>query len=167
MFEESESDKAIEQKRSRAILWMGAALALVFTAILVLLLRSKPQSDPVLDNITRAGAAEFDAYKGKIELELLDKIVHPNMIGMAQYEVKARLSNRGERTLTGVELIGRMIDLEDKLIKEAVSLPIPRGRAEPLKPGETMNVSVKIDAPAKVTEDMIKDLTIELRGLRF
>jgi len=167
MFEEPVSEKTLEQKRSRAILWMGAATVMVFTAILVLLVRSKPQSDPVLDNVVRAGAADFDTYKGKIGIEVIDKIVHPNMIGMAQYEIKARLSNRGERMLTGVELIGKMIDLDDKLIKEAVSLPIPRGRTEPLKPGETMNVSVKIDAPAKVTEDMIKDLVVELRGLRF
>jgi len=167
MFEEPVSEKTLEQKRSRAILWMGAATVLVFTAILVLLVRSKPQGDPVLDNVVRAGAADFDAYRGKVGIEVIDKIVHPNMIGMAQYEIKARLSNRGERVLTGVELIGKMIGLDDKLIKEAISLPIPRGRTEPLKPGETMNVSVKIDAPAKVTEDMIKDLVVELRGLRF
>jgi hypothetical protein len=30
-----------------------------------------------------------------------------------------------------------------------------------------MNISVKVDAPAKVSEGEIKDIVIELRGLRF
>ena len=167
MFEENESEKTIEQKRSHVILWMGAATALVLTAILLLLVKSKPQNTPVIENIARTGAVDFDAYKPKVEIEVVDKIVHPNMIGMAQYEIKARLHNRGERTLTGVELIGKMFGLDDSLIKAAISLPIPRARTEPLKPGESMLVSVKIDAPPKVTEDMIKDLTVELQGLRF
>jgi hypothetical protein len=115
----------------------------------------------------RAGIAEFDSYQSKIEIEVIDKIVHPNMIGMAQYEIKARLLNKGDRTLTGIELVGKMFDMDEKLITQAISLPIPRGRTEPLKPGESMTVSVKIDAPAKVTEDMIRDLKVELRGLRF
>jgi hypothetical protein len=167
MFEEPVTEKTLEEKRSRAILWMIAATALVFIAILVLLLRAKPQGDPILENVVRAGAAEFDAYKSSLEIEVVDKIVHPNMIGMAQYEIKTRLTNRGGRDLTGIELIGRMIGLDDQVIKEAISLPIPRARTAPLKPGESMNVSVKIDAPAKVTEDMIKDLAVEVRGLRF
>lgn len=167
MFEETQSEKTLEQKRSRAILWVGAAAAVALTALVLLLARSKPENQPALENVVRAGNVEFDNYQKKVEIEVIDKIVHPNMIGMAQYEVKARLDNKGDRTLTGIELVGKMFDLEDKLIKDAISLPIPRARTEPLPPGGSMNVSVKIDAPAKVTEDMIKDLSVELRGLRF
>lgn len=166
MFEEK-SEKTTERARSRAILWAGAALALALTALVVLLARSRPQNQPVIENLQRAGAAEFDRYREKVEIELIAKIVHPNMIGMAQYEIKARLHNRGDRTLTGVELVGKMFDMQDKMITESVSLPIPRARTEPLKPGESMPVSVKIDGPPKITEAEIKDLAIELRGLRF
>jgi hypothetical protein len=165
MFEEAEQTTA--QKRSRAVLWIGTAVVVLLTALVVMLAKSRPQNTPALENVVRAGAAEFDSYKEKIELEVTDKVVHPNMMGMAQYEVQGRLTNHGDRTLTGVELVGKMFDLDDKLIKQGISLPIPRARTEPLKPGESMRVSVKIDAPAKVTEDMIKDLAVELRGLRF
>ena len=165
MFEKAE--KTMEEKRSRAVLWVGTGVILLLTAIIVMMAKSRPQNAPALDNVVRAGAVDFDSYKEKIEIELTDKIVHPNMIGMAQYEVQARFTNRGDRTLTGIELVGKMIDLDDKLLKEGISLPIPRARTEPLKPGESMKVSVKIDAPAKVTEGMIKDLAVELRGLRF
>jgi hypothetical protein len=166
MFEEK-SEKTTERARSRAILWVGAAAALLLTALVVLLARSRPQNQPVIENLQRAGAGDFDSYQEKVEIEIIDKIVHPNMIGMAQYEIKARVHNRGDRQLTGVELIGKMFDLNDKIIAESVSLPIPRARTEPLKPGESMPVSVKIDGPANVTEAEIKDLAILLRGLKF
>lgn len=167
MMMEPESDKSTEQARSRAILWVGAAAALLLTALIVLLARSRPENKPVLENVVRAGNPEFDRYKPKIELEVVDKITHPNMIGMFQLEVRARLTNRGDRTLTGIEVIGRMLDMNEKVISQAVSLPVPRSRSEPLNPGESVSFSVKVDAPGKMTEDEIKDVAIEVLGLRF
>ena len=93
--------------------------------------------------------------------------MHPNMIGMLQLEVRARLHNRGDRPMTGVEIQGKMFDMEDKIIAQNTSIPIPRVRQEPLKPGESMRISVKVDAPGKISEGEIKDIVIELRGLRF
>jgi hypothetical protein len=37
----------------------------------------------------------------------------------------------------------------------------------PLKPGESYDISIGVDAPPKVTEAEVKNITIELRGLRF
>jgi len=164
---ENENLKDIEQARSRALLVVGAVGALVLTALIVMLARTKPESVTVTENMVRAGAPEFDSYKDKVELEVIEKVVHPNMIGMLQLEVRAKLHNRGDRALTAVEIHGKMFDLEDKTIAQNNSIPIPRVRREPLKPGESMNISVKVDAPAKVSEAEIKDIVIELRGLRF
>jgi hypothetical protein len=164
---ENENFKDVEQARSRALLVVGAVGALVLTALIVMLARTKPESVSVTENMVRAGAPEFDSYKDKVELEVIEKVVHPNMIGMFQLEVRAKLHNRGDRALTGVEILGRMFDMEDKTIAQNVSIPIPRVRREPLKPGESMNISVKVDAPAKVSEGEIKDIVIELRGLLF
>jgi hypothetical protein len=164
---ENENGKIVERERSRALLWVGAAGALAIAVLLLVLIKAKPENAPVVENVLRASAQEFEAYKGKVELEILDKVVHPNMLGLAQYEVRARVHNRGDRTLSAIELTGLMIGLDDKTIKQITSLPIPRGRQEPLPPGDSIPVSVKIEAPAKITEDMIKDLVIELRGLKF
>ncbi len=164
---DNETDKETQQARSRALLVVGGVAALALTALIVLLASTKPQSASVVENIVRAGSPEFDAYKDKIELETIDKIVYDNWIGMFQIEVKARLHNRGDRTLTAVEVLGKMFDLEDKVLSERSSIPLPRIRKEPLKPGESMNVSVKVDAPGKITENEVKDVVIELRGLRF
>jgi hypothetical protein len=94
-------------------------------------------------------------------------MVYPNMIGMWQLEARATLTNRGDRELTGVEVVGKMLDFEDKVIAHAVKLPIPRIRKEPLKPGESMNIVLKVDAPKKISENDVKDITIELHGVRF
>jgi hypothetical protein len=163
---EPEAPKPEETKRKNFIIGGLALVVVALIAVVILIASSKPEIKPALPNAVRAGNADFDNYKSKVALELVDKIVHPNMLGMAQYEIQVRVTNKGERTLTGLELIGRMIDLNDQLIKEGTSVPIPRAR-QTLAPNETFLTSVKIDAPAKITEDQIKDLLFELRSLQF
>ena len=164
---EPENQKKVEQERSRAILWVGGAAAILLTVLIILLARLSPENKPVLENVVRAGNAEFDSYKNKLELEVTDKITHPNMIGMFQVEVRVKLYNRGDRAVTGIEMIGRMLDLNDKMIAQSISIPIPRIRPEPLKPGEVMTISVKVDAPSKITEGEVKDVLVEIYGLTF
>ena len=162
-----EAAKTEKPKRNNLIVGALALIVIGLIGAVLLIARSKPEIKPVLPNAARAGNTEFDNYKSKVTLDVVDKIVHPNMIGMSQYEIQARITNRGDRALTGIEIAGRMIDLDDKLLKESVSAPIPRARVAPLQPGESFLASVKIDAPGKITEDQIKDLLIELRGLQF
>ncbi len=162
-----ETEKATEQRRSRIILVLGALVAAILAVIVMFVARSKPPASSELENVYRAGSPEFEAAKGNVGLEVIDKIVHPNMIGMAQYEVQARLTNKGTRPISVVEVIGRIYDLQDKVIAENVSIPIPKARREPLQPGESIKITVKVDAPAKITEDQVKDILIELRGVRF
>ncbi len=166
---ENGADNGAEQDRSRALLIVGAIAVLVMAALITMLVMTKPESVKEVENMVRAGSPEFETYKNKVELEVdpNDKIVHPNMMGMWQLEVRARLHNRGDRPLIGVEVLGKMYDLEDKIIAQARSLPIPRVRKDPLNPGESMRISVKVDAPGNVTEAEVKDMLLELNGLRF
>lgn len=168
MFEnEVETEKSVERSRSRAILWVGTAGVLLLTAIIVLFAKSRPHEAASLEGGARAGNAEFDAYKEKVEIEVTDKVVHPNMVGMFQIDIRAKVHNRSERQITGLEIVGKMLALDDKVISQRVSIPIPRGRQEPLKPGESIPVSVKVDAPGKTSEADVKDVVIELSALRF
>ncbi len=161
-------DKTIVEKQARRSIILIAVIALIVVAVLVLIVtRSRPQYQQMLQNVSRAGSAEFDGYRDKVGLEIIEKIEHPNMVGMSQYEVQARLTNNGDRTITGIELAGKIQGLDDQIIKESISLPIPRLRSEPLKPGESMKVAVKIDRPGNVSDADVKDLLIELRGLSF
>jgi hypothetical protein len=159
----------VEQDRSRGLLFVGAIAALMLAILIIAMVMTKSTADREAENMARAGSPEFDAYKDKVTV-VVDpegKMVYPNMIGMWQLEARATLTNRGDRELTGVEVVGKMLDLEDKVIAQAVQLPIPRIQKGPLKPGQSMNIVLKVDAPKKITEDEVKDITIELRGLRF
>jgi hypothetical protein len=159
----------VGQERPRGLLVVGAIAVLMLAILIIALAVTKSGGDREVENMVRAGSPEFDAYKAKVTLEVDPdgKMVYPNMIGMWQLEARATLTNRGDRELTVVEVIGKMLDLEDKVIAQAVQLPIPRIQKGPLKPGESMNIRVKVDAPRKITEADVKDITIELQGLRF
>ncbi len=166
---ENENGAGFEQNRSRGLLAVGAIAALMLSLLIIALVMTKSAGDREVENMARAGSPEFDAYKDKVTVEVdpEGKMVYPNMIGMWQLEARAKLTNRGDRELTGVEVVGKMLDFEDKIIAQAIKLQIPRIRKDPLKPGESMNIVLKVDAPQKITEDEVKDITIELRGLRF
>ena len=166
---ENNNGAGVEQDRSRGLLVVGVIAALMLAILVIALVITKSAGDRDVEKMARAGSPEFDAYKDKVTVEVdpQGKMVYPNMIGMWQLEARATLTNRGDRELTGVEVVGKMIDLEDKVIAQAIRLPIPRVQKGPLKPGQSMNIVLKVDAPQKITEDQVKDITIELRGLRF
>lgn len=168
MFENpNETEKSVEQSRSRVILWGGTIVILLLATLVILVARSRPSYSVNLENALRAGSAEFDAYKAKVEVEVTDKLVYDNVIGMFQIDIRARIHNRGERPITGLEIVGKMFDMDDKVIAQRISVPIPRVRKEPLQPGESIPVRVKVDAPAKITENDVKDVAIELQALKF
>jgi hypothetical protein len=173
-----ETEKAIEQRRSRLIMGLGAIGALILAGLVVFFTRSSqppsPQTaaplgepQPKLENAVRAGAPEFDNYKSKVALEDEETFAAQNLVGMTQFTVRAKLTNRGDRALTGVEIIGRVYNLEDKVVAQNTSVPIPRARSQPLQPGESMPILVKVDTPSKIREDDVKQVKIELQGLRF
>jgi hypothetical protein len=166
---ENNNGADVEQGRSRGLMVVGAIAALMLAILVIALAMTKSSGDREVENMARAGSPEFDAYKDKVTLEVDPdgKMVYPNFIGMWQLQARAKLTNRGDRELTGVEVVGKMIDLEDKVIAQAVGLPIPRVHTEPLKPGQSIDIKIKVDAPRKITEADVKDITVELRGLRF
>lgn|SRR5262245_24692683 len=165
---EVEPDKNSEKATSRFFMWGLAGAGLLVIALIIFIFSfSHNEGRPILEKAVRAGTPEFDIYKDKVVFEVIDKIVYPNMIGMFQLEVQAKMHNRGDRTLTGVEVLAKMLDMNDKVIAENTGIPIPRVRPQPLKPGESLSISVKVDAPSRITEQDVKDITIELRGLQF
>lgn len=174
-----ETEKTTEQRRSRMIMLLGAIGALILAAGVVFFTRStEPPPSPSqaalpggtqakLENALRAGNPEFDNYKSKVTLEDEETYAAQNVLGLTQFTVRATLHNRGDRPLTGVEIIGRVYDLQDKVVAQNTGLPIPRARTAPLQPGESMPILVKVDTPSNIREDDVKQVKIELQGLRF
>jgi hypothetical protein len=162
-------DFGVEQGRPRALLIAGAGAALLLGILIVALVMSKPAADSEFQNIVRAGSPEFDAYKDKVVLKIDrdSRVVYDNWLGMWRLKADVSLSNFGDRDLLSVEVIGKLIDHEDKVLTQSVKMPIPRSKPGPLKPGESKTIELIVDAPPKITEAEVKDITIELRGLRF
>jgi hypothetical protein len=165
---ETEPANDAEKPFSRVFIWgLGVGAVITLSLIYLIYSQSKYEERPVLERVVRAGTPEYDSYKDKVVLEVTDKITYPNLIGMFQIEVQAKMHNRGDRVLTGVEVLAKMLDMSDKVIAQNTGIPIPRIRPQPLKPGESIPISVKVDAPSRITEGEVKDITIELRGLQF
>jgi hypothetical protein len=169
--DENNIDFTPAQSRPWPLLAAGAVAAVIMAILIAALVMTKPSVDQESEKIVRAGSPEFDAYKDKVALAIDPdpdgKIVYDNWLGMWQLQAKAKLSNMGDRELIGVEVIGRLIGHENNVITQAVKLPIPSSRKTSLKPGESTDIFVRVDAPPKVTEPEVKDITVELRGLRF
>lgn len=177
---ESESEKENEQKRSYLLMGLGAVGALLL-AVLVIFLgsrNSRPQPaaqsqalpggvQAKLENALRPGSPEFEAYKDNLTLENIDIQASGNMLGMTRFVVNNRLTNKGDRTIAGVELTANAYDLENKLVAHNTSIPIPRARPEPLKPGESIRVSTVVDLPSNIREGDISTIKPSVSGLRF
>ena len=105
-----------DRDRSRSLLVGGAIAAVVLAVMITALALMNPGGEKEGENMLRAGSPEFEAYKDKVVLKVDpdSKMTHPNMIGMWQLAMTATLSNQGDRELVGVEVVGKMIDLEDK-----------------------------------------------------
>jgi hypothetical protein len=99
--------------------------------------------------------------------EKQEVLAQGNMVGMVQFTIQAEISNNSDRTLTGVEVVALVYDLQDKEIARKVSKPIPNQNPEPLRPGQTRRFSIKIDPPGKYTENDVKQVKVELHGLQF
>jgi hypothetical protein len=179
---ETETEQMTEQRRSRMLMILGGAGALALAMIIIFLARgARPANVPAatgaalpggpqmrLENAARAGTAEFDMYKAKLTLEDFDKIGASNAMGMTQLALRARLTNRGDRTLNGVEIALRAMSLneEGKVLALNYGSPIPNKQSE-LKPGESLPITIKVDLPSTISEGDVADIVPEITGLRF
>ncbi|MBS1809010.1 MAG: hypothetical protein JST84_12675 [Acidobacteria bacterium] len=179
---ETETEQMTEQRRSRLLMILGGVGALGLAIVIVFLSRGT-RTTPVpaagsaalpggtqvrLENAVRAGSPEFDGYKAKVTLEDFDKIGASNAMGMTQLALKARLTNRGDRTLTGIEIALRAMSYseEGKALALNYGHPVPNKQSQ-LKPGESMPITVKVDLPSTISEADVSDIVPEITGLRF
>ena len=177
---ETETEQMTEQRRSRGLMILGGIGAVALAAIILFFSSSSRSSTAVnsgakmpggpqmkLDGALRAGTPEFDHYQSQLEFKETEVFASQNAMGMTQFIVKSQLTNKGDKSLAGIELIARAYGLDEKIVAENFSAPIPRLRAEPLKPGESMRITIKLDTPSTITEDDVARVVPLLSGLKF
>lgn len=164
---QSDTELAIRRERRRLLLVIGGIAAVVLALVIALIAGRQDSRTADIEGIVRNGNVDYDGYREKVQIDMIETIVHPNLIGMAQHEVRARLVNNGDRTLTAIEVNGTMLGLDDSTIARSTAYPIPRATQLPLLPGKDLSFSIKIDRPGSVGEERVKDHSIQLTGLRF
>jgi hypothetical protein len=166
--QEKMAEEEVEKRsRTRIMLGLSAITGAALLLLLGLLATTRPSGGAAVEGIERAGTSNFDAYREQVTIEMIETIVHPNLVGMAQHEVRGRVTNLGTKPILALEIQARMIDLEDQTIIETLGYPIPKARSTPLAPGESYAFRLKLDRPGNISEDLVKDHALELRGLRF
>ena len=167
-YEDKSPDKEKEHRERRLRLGsFGALTAVIIGVVLAVVTGSEKSKDSDIQGILRNGDGQFDGYRDKLQVELIETIVHPNLIGMAQHELRARLTNQGERLISAIEVKGLMIGLDDSVITTSTAYPIPRSTRQPLPPGSSVGFSIKVDRPGNLGEELVKDHKLQLTGIRF
>jgi hypothetical protein len=179
---DSETPQMIEERRSRTYLILGGigALALAITIVVLASKFRQPPSVPAasalpggqqfrLADAQRKGNPEFNQYQAKLTIEDIEKHAAQNVVGMTQMILLGKLTNKGDRALSGLELEVKAMSYAEpgKVLAINTSAPIPRLRKEPLKPGESMRITMKLDLPSTITEDDVSDIVPEVSALIF
>ena len=179
---DAETPQMKEDRRSRMYLILGGigALALAVTIIFLASRFRQPASLPSatalpggqqlrLPDAQRKGNPEFDTYHAKVVIEDVEKRASQNAMGMTQMILLGKLTNKGDRTLSALELELKAMSYAEpgKVLAINTSAPIPRVRKEPLKPGESMRITMKLDLPSTITEDDVSDMVPEVSALIF
>jgi hypothetical protein len=113
----------------------------------------------------QAGTPDYDSYSKQIAITNQEASYSENALGGRQIVAIGRVQNLGNRTIKGLEVRAVAYDFDGKPIAERLAAPIPRATPDPLKPNETLPISVVIDgAPEEV---LVREIKLELHGLIF
>lgn len=138
-----------EKKGINKIFLVGALLAiLVISGIVVgVILMPSPEEEKqaVLEDSFKAGSPEFEAYTKQIIVSTDPQRLIESTTGLGDIimQIGGSIYNRGDKTVTGLEISVGMIDSKGELIRDKKVLVIPKEYPE-LKPKETIDVSVNV-----------------------
>ncbi len=121
-------------------------LAVVGIAVGVYILPSpEEEKQAVLKDVYREGSKQFDEYHKQIIISNDPKQLIEQYTGLGDIimRVGGKIRNKGDKSLTGLEVSVGMINTKNELIKDKKVLVVPQYHAE-LKPGEAIDFTVNI-----------------------
>jgi len=167
MFEPLEEIEKKSISKKGLIIGALVGLAIIVAIVIYSAVRPRQITAEGIRGASRAGSAEFDQYISQNKLVISDqkmfKAESPH--GSKQIIARGMLENRGDRVITGVEVVGRVYDFDRKPITERLAFPIPQEHRGPLKPGESVPITIRMDVP-KDRED-ISEIWLAIRGIVF
>ena len=166
----NQSTEQVETGRSRVLLIVfGIVIAAVVGGVLLYSSLSPPSAESetreVLPNVSRAGDPVFEEYKNLVQLQKKEYFTQPNMLGQITALGTGIILNLSDKTITGVELRGKVIGKDDKLLATTLAYPVPR-RQPSIPPRGQLKYTVSIrNVPNDIKVKDIYDISVELEGL--
>lgn len=162
-------DRRLEEPESRRtlIIVVAVAAAVVIALFFYLLMRAGGSSggrEPRLEGAIRAGSPEFDQYKTQIVLDDPQATEAKRALGDTVMSLTTTVRNLSNKTLTGLEIKGAVVDHQNQPVKERTIIVIPTRQAE-LAPNKTMPVTMMLEG-MKDTDDRA-NIRMEIAGLKF
>ena len=99
---------------------------------------------PQLEGALRPGMPEFERLREKIIVEQLTAAEAPGLPSDYAVEMNATVRNTTDRTLSGLEMRGRIVDEQMSIVREHSVVVIP-SRQSVLEPGEMIRVRILLD----------------------
>jgi hypothetical protein len=136
-------------KRSYTGYLVGGLVGLVVIGLGVWLLTLQPsmadQKSAVLEGSFLEGSPEFEELTKDIIISThRDTVESPNAFGAISMFIKGNVRNKGERTITGLEVNVAVVDEFNEVVKEKRVLAVPT-QAPRLGPDTTIPVTLSID----------------------
>ena len=121
-------------------------------------------SGPRLESALRPGEPEFEQFREQIEIAQLlgTEQVHP--FNSLAVDLTATVRNNTERTITGLEMRGSIVDAQNSTVRERTVMVIP-ARQTALEPGEAIGIRVLLENINKDSERA--DMVLEVTAVRF
>jgi hypothetical protein len=128
-----------------AIMGIGALLIAGLLGWLLLSPAPPKQEAPQLQGALREGA-EYEEIKKKIVVDPLSDLNTEarSLAGGLQMNMWAVIRNFSGKTLTGLEVVGSVVDKDGNVVREKAAIVIPTNQPK-LDPNRTMPISVNID----------------------
>jgi hypothetical protein len=138
--------------REPELRWPLILVAAVITIVIVLvtagalhLTLTKPAATPAprprLEGALRPEMPEFERLRAKIIVEQLTATEAPRPPDDFAVEMRATVRNNTDRTLSGLEMRGRVVDAQKSVVRERTVMVIP-ARQTALEPGEAIGVRI-------------------------
>lgn len=142
--------KTNEKKGVNKILLLALLAAAVLVAGAVYILSLSPSTEEkkqqLLSESFVEGSPEFARYTKDIIIQTdMDNIMQsPTGMGTIMMTIRAKIRNKGEKTINGLEVNVGVVDLAGKIVREKRLLVVPK-QEEKLLPNQTIPVVATIE----------------------
>lgn len=107
---------------------------------------TEQQTEELFAGALLEGTPEFEQYTKDIVIQTeMDNIMQsPTAMGTIMMSIPAKIRNKGQRTISLLEVKVGVVDLAGKVVRERKLVIVPKQQAT-LPPGETMRVNATVE----------------------